>query len=49
VGPDLVRRIYPIVAVIDGDGYRELEPEAVAAIVDEVVAAHRERVDRDQA
>ncbi|MBY5161658.1 proteasome subunit beta [Salsipaludibacter albus] len=48
-GPDLVRRIYPIVAVIDGDGYRELEPEAVAAIVDEVVAAHRERVDRDQA
>ncbi len=42
-GPDLVRRIYPIVAVIDSDGYRELDDEAVAALVDNVVDEHRAR------
>lgn len=36
-GPDLVRRIYPIVAVIDGDGYRELDDDIVARHVDEIV------------
>ena len=40
-GPDLIRRIYPIVAVIDADGYRELDDEAVAAEVEAVVAARR--------
>jgi len=30
-GPDLVRRIFPLVAVIDPDGYRELEPDDIAA------------------
>jgi proteasome beta subunit len=30
-GPDLIRRIYPIVAVIDADGYRELADDEVAA------------------
>jgi proteasome beta subunit len=38
-GPDLVRRIYPIVAVIDTDGYRELDEDAVAERVEAVVAA----------
>jgi proteasome beta subunit len=36
-GPDLIRRIYPIVAVIDADGYRELEDETVGEHVDAVV------------
>ena len=35
-GPDLVRRIYPIVAVIDGDGYRELDDETVAGHVERI-------------
>lgn len=38
-GPDLIRRIYPIVAVIDDQGYRELDDDAVGGHVDEVVAA----------
>jgi proteasome beta subunit len=37
-GPDLVRRIYPIVTVIDADGYRELEDAAVADLVEQIVA-----------
>jgi proteasome beta subunit len=30
-GPDLVRRIYPTVAVIDGDGYRQLNDDEIEA------------------
>ena len=41
-GPDLIRRIYPIVAVIDADGYRELDDDEVAEHVDAVLA-HRRR------
>jgi proteasome beta subunit len=37
-GPDLIRRIYPIVAVIDADGYRELSEDEVAAEVEAIVA-----------
>lgn len=40
-GPDQVRGIYPLVAVIDGDGYRELENDDVAARVDAVVSQRR--------
>ncbi len=40
-GPDLIRRIYPIVAVVDGDGYRELEDDEVADHVDNVVEHRR--------
>jgi proteasome beta subunit len=36
-GPDLVRRIYPIVAVLDEGGYRELDEERVAELVQAVV------------
>ncbi len=36
-GPDLVRRVYPIVAVIDADGYRELDDDTVAAHVQQIV------------
>jgi proteasome beta subunit len=42
-GPDLIRRIYPIVATIDRDGYRELDDDTVATLVEEVVAERRER------
>jgi proteasome beta subunit len=40
-GPDLIRRIYPIVALIDADGYRELDDDAVATHVEAVVAQHQ--------
>ncbi len=41
-GPDLIRRVYPIVAVIDLDeGYRELEDDDLATHVEAVVATHR--------
>jgi proteasome beta subunit len=36
-GPDLVRRIFPLVAVIDADGYRQLADEAVEAQSQEVI------------
>jgi proteasome beta subunit len=36
-GPDLIRRIYPIVAVIDADGYRELSDDDVASHVARIV------------
>jgi len=37
-GPDLSRRIYPVVAVVDADGYRRLPDEAVGTVVEAVVA-----------
>ncbi len=37
-GPDLIRKIYPIVAVIDLEGYRELEDDAVLTHVEAVIA-----------
>jgi proteasome beta subunit len=40
-GPDLIRNIYPIVAVIDQDGYRELETDEVSAHVEAVIEARR--------
>ena len=40
-GPDLVRGIYPLVAVIDVDGYRELGDAAVAERVEAVIADRR--------
>lgn len=36
-GPDLVRRIYPLVATIDADGYAELDADAVVAHIDALV------------
>jgi proteasome beta subunit len=40
-GPDLIRRIFPIVAVIDADGYRELDNDEVGNHVDAVLAQRR--------
>ncbi|WP_026876168.1 proteasome subunit beta [Jiangella gansuensis] len=44
-GPDLQRRIYPIVAVVDGDGFRKRDEAAVAEIVEAVVEARNTRPD----
>ena len=38
-GPDLTRRIFPVIAVADADGVRMLEDSEVGAIVERVVAA----------
>jgi len=38
-GPDLTRRIFPVIAVADADGVRMLEDAEVGAIVERVVAA----------
>ncbi|RIQ35861.1 proteasome subunit beta [Jiangella rhizosphaerae] len=44
-GPDLQRRIFPIVAVVDEAGYRQRDEQAVAQIVEEVVAGRDVRPD----
>ncbi|MFD1930421.1 MULTISPECIES: proteasome subunit beta [Nonomuraea] len=36
-GPDVTRKIWPIVAVIDGDGFRRLSDEEVAAVVERML------------
>jgi proteasome beta subunit len=40
-GPDLIRRIFPIVARIDHDGYHEVPDDDVAGLVEGVVAQRR--------
>jgi proteasome beta subunit len=40
-GPDLGRRIWPTVAVIDTDGLRFLDDDALAGVVEQIVAARR--------
>lgn len=44
-GPDLARGIYPVVAIVDADGYRRLEDEAAGVVVQSVVAARARRPD----
>jgi proteasome beta subunit len=44
-GPDLTRRIFPLVSVVTADGYRELSEADVATIADEVIAARMVRPD----
>ncbi len=44
-GPDMARRIFPVVSVITNDGHVRLSQEQVAAIADEVVAARLQRPD----
>jgi proteasome beta subunit len=44
-GPDLARRIFPVVAVVTQDGYTRLPDAEVASIADEVVAARLQRPD----
>ncbi len=44
-GPDLARRIFPIVAVVSADGYRRMDDAETGAIADEVVASRMARPD----
>jgi proteasome beta subunit len=44
-GPDVTRRIFPVVGVITADGYRRMPDEDVAALADRVIAARMERPD----
>jgi proteasome beta subunit len=44
-GPDMARRIFPVVAVVTQDGYTRLPDAEVAAIADEVVDARMQRPD----
>jgi proteasome beta subunit len=44
-GPDLTRRIFPVVAVISADGYRRMPDDEVAAIADRVINARMQRPD----
>jgi proteasome beta subunit len=44
-GPDLTRRIFPVVHVITADGGRRLPDEEVAAIADRVIAGRMTRPD----
>jgi proteasome beta subunit len=44
-GPDLTRRIFPVVGVITVEGYRRMPDEDVAAIADRVITARMQRPD----
>jgi proteasome beta subunit len=44
-GPDLTRRIFPVVAVVSEDGYARLGDDEVGAIADEVVSGRMTRPD----
>ncbi|HEU4949018.1 MAG TPA: proteasome subunit beta [Kribbella sp.] len=44
-GPDMARRIFPVVAVVTADGYQRMSDEEVGGIVDAVVGGRLERPD----
>ncbi|MBA2419470.1 MAG: proteasome subunit beta [Nocardioidaceae bacterium] len=44
-GPDLTRRIFPVVNIVTADGYRAVSEEDVAVIADEVIGARMVRPD----
>ena len=44
-GPDLMRGIFPVVAVVSADGYRALTEQELAAVVERVVTARNDRPD----
>jgi proteasome beta subunit len=44
-GPDVTRRIFPVVGVITADGYRRWPDADVAAVADRVIAARMTRPD----
>ncbi len=41
-GPDLTRRIFPVVATVTTDGYRRLSDDEVGAFIDTVIAGRME-------
>jgi proteasome beta subunit len=48
-GPDVTRRIYPVVSVVTADGYRRLADDEVGAVVDGVIAARMDNPGGPQA
>ena len=48
-GPDLSRKIFPVVAMVDARGYRRLADDDVAAVVTSVVEGRNQRPDGPQA
>jgi proteasome beta subunit len=44
-GPDLMRKIFPVVSVVSADGYRRLPDAEVAGVVERLVAARGQRPD----
>ena len=44
-GPDLTRRIFPVVSVVTAEGYRRLPDDEVSAIADRIIAARMQRPD----
>jgi proteasome beta subunit len=44
-GPDVTRRIFPVVSVVTEDGFSRLADDHVAEIADEVIAARMQRPD----
>jgi len=44
-GPDMLRRIFPVIGVVTADGYRRLPAEEVGALVDTVIEARHQRPD----
>jgi proteasome beta subunit len=44
-GPDLTRRIFPVVAIVTADGYRRLPDADISEIADRVMAARMQRPD----
>ncbi len=44
-GPDMTRRIFPVVGIVTADGYRRLPDREVATVADRVVAARMMRPD----
>jgi proteasome beta subunit len=48
-GPDLSRKIFPIIVIVDANGYRRLAEDDVAAVVTSVVDGRNQRPDGPQA
>jgi proteasome beta subunit len=44
-GPDLTRRIFPVVSIVTSDGHRRMPEDEVAEIADRVVAGRMQRPD----
>ena len=44
-GPDLTRRIFPVVSVITADGHTRMSQDQVAEIADRVIAGRMQRPD----
>jgi proteasome beta subunit len=44
-GPDLTRRIFPVVSLITSDGHRRMPQDDVAAIADQVIGGRMQRPD----